>query len=204
MIAALAILATLVIARGLIRVREAAIAPPETVRLMREMIAQRKFTDLVDFAERDRSFVGLALFPALLQAPVWDSMVRVMDSSARVQTADLHAAVAPLLTIGCVAPLLGGVAMLLSLMRIVRHAGNGAINPGDARARRDAARHAVWGMIPTVLGLILAVVCLCFHGYLQSRVDQLTQRATQQANELLTMIHPRAEKPTAAASSSKD
>src|SRR5689334_22468159 len=70
----LSIWAVTLIIQGFMRNRKSVFMPEETTNQIREMIAQRRFKELIDFTEEDPSFISKALNPALKRAPSFSSM----------------------------------------------------------------------------------------------------------------------------------
>src|SRR5688500_19526212 len=87
-IAALSVAGVTLIIQGFIRTRASVYMPPESVNRIRELIAARQFNELLDFTERDPSFVSKALNPALKRAPSFSAMKEAMETAIGEQTAD--------------------------------------------------------------------------------------------------------------------
>jgi len=62
--------------------------PEETLNRIRELIGTRQFNELLDFTERDPSFVSRALNPALKRAPSFAAMKEAMETAIGEQHAE--------------------------------------------------------------------------------------------------------------------
>jgi biopolymer transport protein ExbB len=192
-IAALSVAGVTLIIQGFIRNRAAVYMPPESVHRIRELISGRQFNELLDFTERDNSFVSRALNPALKRAPSFSAMKEAMETAIGEQTADRFRSIEYLNIIGNLGPLLGLLGTVLGMIyafQAVASTGGqadvGALSNGIAVA-----------LAHTFMGLFLAVPCLAAFGILRTLVDRLTTRGALVAEELLLMIKPQEAKPAA-------
>src|SRR5438034_6892200 len=88
LIALLSIIGLTFIIQGFLQNRETVLMPAETTNRIREMIEARQFRELLEFTERDPSFVSKAINPALKRAPSWPGMVEAMETAIGEQTAE--------------------------------------------------------------------------------------------------------------------
>src|SRR5688500_19080316 len=77
----LSIIGLTLIIQGFIKNRASVFMPEPTTNQIREMIAARRFKELIDFTERDPSFVSRALNPALKRAPSFSAMKEAMETA---------------------------------------------------------------------------------------------------------------------------
>jgi biopolymer transport protein ExbB len=169
--------------------------PEETTNQIREMIAARKFKELIEFTENDPSFISKALNPALKRAPSFSSMKEAMETALGEQTAEQFRSIEYLNIIGNLGPLLGLLGTVLGMIGAfaAMQAAHGGAKPEDlAGGISQALTH-------TFLGLFLAIPCLAAFGILRTMVDRLTVRGSLLAEELLLMIKPAEAKPAATA-----
>jgi biopolymer transport protein ExbB len=180
---------TLII-QGFIKNREAVLMPEETTNLIREMIAQRRFKELIEFTENDPSFISKALNPALKRAPIFSSMKEAMETAVGEQTAEQFRRIEYLNIIGNLGPLLGLLGTVLGMIKAFSAMqASGSANP------TQLAEGVATALTHTFLGLFLAVPCLAAFGVLRTMVDRLTIRGALVAEELLLMIKPIEAKP---------
>lgn len=184
---------TLII-QAFIRNRASVFMPEETTNQIREMIASRKFKELIDFTETDPSFVSKALNPALKRAPSFSSMKEAMETSIGEQTADAFRRIEYLNIIGNLGPLLGLLGTVLGMIDAfyAMQQSKGAADPAKLAGGISTA------LCHTFLGLFLAIPCLAAFGIIRTMVDRLTVRGALVAEELLLMIKPAEAKPAAA------
>lgn len=184
---------TLII-QGFLVNRPSVIMPPQTIETIREMIAQRRFKELIDFTETDPSFVSRALNPALKRAPIFSSMKEAMETAVGEQTADQFRKIEYLNIIGNLGPLLGLLGTVIGMIDafLALNAAGGSASPATLSLGISKA------LVHTMLGLMLAVPCLAAFGFLRTLVDKYTVRASLIAEELLLMIKPNEQRPPAA------
>jgi biopolymer transport protein ExbB len=183
---------TLII-QGFMVNRASVIMPPQTIETIREMIAQRRFKELIDFTEQDPSFVSRALNPALKRAPSFSSMKEAMETAVGEQTADQFRKIEYLNIIGNLGPLLGLLGTVIGMIDafLALNASGGNASPATLAFGISKA------LVHTMLGLLLAVPCLAAFGFLRTIVDKHTVRASLIAEELLLMIKPAEARPAA-------
>jgi len=181
---------TLII-QGFLVNRPSVIMPPRTIELIREMIAQRRFKELIDFTETDPSFVSRALNPALKRAPSFASMKEAMETAVGEQTADQFRKIEYLNIIGNLGPLLGLLGTVIGMIDafLALNASGGNASPATLAFGISKA------LVHTMMGLLLAVPCLAAFGILRTLVDKYTVRASLIAEELLLMIKPAETRP---------
>jgi biopolymer transport protein ExbB len=185
---------TLII-QGAIKFRRSVMFPEATTEMMRQMIKDRKFKELIEFTETDPSFVAQVLNPALKRAPSFSSMKEAMETAIGEKTADQFRKIEFLNIIGNLGPLLGLLGTVLGMIDAfsAMEAAGGSVNPSILAGGISKA------LAHTFLGLFLAVPCLAAFGVLRTIVDKLTVQGALIAEELLLMIKPQEAKPAAAA-----
>ncbi len=185
-IAALSVAGVTLIIQGFIRNRASVYMPPESVNRIRELIGARQFNELLEFTERDPSFVSRALNPALKRAPSFSAMKEAMETAVGEQTADRFRSIEYLNIIGNLGPLLGLLGTVLGMIQAfdAMNAAGGQANPAQLAGGISTA------LTHTFLGLFLAVPCLAAFGVLRTIVDRLTVRAALVSEDLLLMIKP--------------
>jgi biopolymer transport protein ExbB len=186
-IALLSIIGITLIIQGFIKNRASVMIPETSTNAIREMIAQKKFKELIEFTETDPSFVSRALNPALKRAPSFSSMKEAMETAIGEQTAEQFRKIEYLNIIGNLGPLLGLLGTVLGMIvafNEMNAAGAQGANPAQLAGGISKA------LAHTFLGLILAVPCLAAFGVLRTIVDRLTVRGALIAEELLLMVKP--------------
>ena len=185
-IAALSIAGVTLIIQGFLKNRASVFLPENTINMIREMIAQKRFKELIDFTETDPSFISQALNPALKRAPNFSHMKEAMETAIGEQTAEQFRGIEYLNIIGNLGPLLGLLGTVLGMIEAfsAMQAAQGAASPADLAGGISRA------LAHTFLGLFLAVPCLACFGILRTIVDRLTVRAALVCEELLLMVKP--------------
>lgn len=173
------------IIQGFIKNRASVMMPENTTQLIREMIAQRRFKELIEFTENDPSFISRALNPALKRAPSFSSMKEAMETAIGEQTAEQFRKIEYLNIIGNLGPLLGLLGTVLGMIEAFSEMqATGGTRPDKLAGGISTA------LTHTFLGLMLAVPCLASFGVLRTIVDRLTVRGALISEELLLMVKP--------------
>src|SRR5688500_17474637 len=194
-IAVLSIAGLTLIIQGFIKNRASVFMPESTTNLIRDMIATRRFKELIDFTERDPSFISKAINPALKRAPSFSAMKEAMETAIGEQTAEQFRRIEYLNIIGNLGPLLGLLGTVLGLITAFQ-----AVASTGGQADVGALSEGISiALTHTFLGLFLAVPCLAAFGVLRTIVDRLTVRGALVAEELLLMIKPAEARPTTVA-----
>jgi biopolymer transport protein ExbB len=191
----LSIVGMTLIIQGFIQCRREVFMPTATINTIRELIAQKRFKELIDFTESDPSFVSRALNPALKRAPSFPAMKEAMETALGEQTAEQFRRIEYLNIIGNLGPLLGLLGTVLGMIDAFEalHAAGGQADPATlAYGISEALTH-------TMLGLMLAVPCLAAFGVLRTMVDRLTVQGALEAEDILLMIKPVEPRPMATA-----
>lgn len=190
----LSVIGLTLIIQGFIKNRAGVYMPEASVQHIRDLIAQKKFKELIEHTENDPSFVAQALNPALKRAPSFSSMKEAMETAIGEQTAEKFRSIEFLNIIGNLGPLLGLTGTVLGMIEAfsAMNAAGGSASPGDLAGGISRA------LAHTFLGLFLAVPCLGCFGVIRTIVDRLTVRAALVCEELLLMVKPQESKPAGA------
>lgn len=191
----LSVVGVTLIIQGFIQCRREVFMPSATLNTIRELIAQKRFRELIDFTEADPSFVSRAINPALKRAPSFAAMKEAMETALGEQTAEQFRRIEYLNIIGNLGPLLGLLGTVLGMIDAFEalHAAGGQADPATlAFGISEALTH-------TMLGLMLAVPCLAAFGVLRTMVDRLTVQGALEAEDILLMIRPVEARPATAA-----
>ena len=187
------VIAVALIVKGFAQVRSSVLLPEESTRRIYDMIANRRFAELLEFTGRDDSFLSKSLNPALKRAPSFSSMKEAMETAVGEQTAEQFRRIEYLNIIGNLGPLLGLLGTVLGMIDAFAavQAARGNANPSELAGGISAA------LTHTFLGLMLAIPCLAAFGVLRTMVDRLTVRGALIAEEMLLAIKPQEMKSAA-------
>jgi biopolymer transport protein ExbB len=190
------VIAVTLIIKGFMQVRPSVMIPESSTQTMREMIANKQFKELLEFTEKDDTFVSRALNPALKRAPSFQAMKEALETAIGEETAEQFRKIEYLNIIGNLGPLLGLLGTVMGMIQAFAalKAAGGNANPSELAGGISAA------LTHTFLGLALAIPCLAAFGVLRTMVDRLTIRGSLIAEEMLLAIRPQeaktAKKPT--------
>ena len=156
---ALSIVSLTFIIRGFIQTRQSVVLPDATTSQIREMIAARRYQQLLDFTETDPTFVSRSVNPALRRAPHFGAMKEAMEVAVGEQTAEAFRRIEILNIIGNLGPLLGLLGTVLGMIE--------AFDAMQRAGTTDPARLAggiATALAHTFLGLFLAIPTLAAFG----------------------------------------
>lgn len=184
------VIAVTLIIKAAMSVRASVLLPEGSINTIREMIGNKQFRELLEFTDKDPSFVAKAIGAALKRAPKFDAMKEAMETSLGEQTAEQFRKIEYLNIIGNLGPLLGLLGTVLGMIEAFAalQAAGGNANPSELAGGISAA------LTHTFLGLMLAVPCLAAFGVFRTMVDRLTIRGTLIAEELLLSMKPQEKK----------
>lgn len=172
--------------QGFLQNRRGAIVPPDTVQQIRDLIAQKKYRELVEFTAADDTFVSRALNPALRRAPDFEAMKEAMETSVAEQTADRFRKIEYLNIIGNLGPLLGLLGTVWGMIIAFSEMDAAGGNASPAQLAGGVSK----ALAHTFLGLGLAIPCLATFGVLRTIIDRRTIEASLLTEELLLSIRP--------------
>jgi len=182
----LSVISLTLIIQGFMKTRASVVMPETSTEQIKDMINNRQFQELIDFTEKDPSFISKALNPALKRAPKFAEMKEAMESSLSEQTADQFRKVEFLNIIGNLGPLLGLLGTVLGMIEAF-----GAMKAAGGNANPDVLAGGIAkALAHTFMGLFLAVPCLAAYGILRQMTDKLTVSASLKAEELLNLMKP--------------
>jgi biopolymer transport protein ExbB len=173
---------------AILHIRESKIAPARTTAHLRSLIENRQYQDLLDFTATDKTFVSRALYSAIKRAHLkYAVMHEALEATIGEQTANLFRRIEPLNVIGNIGPLLGllgtVLGMIMAFYELMRQGGN----TPTASKLAGGIGTALWH---TFFGLLVAIPCLVIYGFYRTKVDRITNRAANEAEELLESLRP--------------
>lgn len=184
-----------------ITVRRPSVAPPEQVRLARQLIERRQFRECLERMRKSSTFFARVLTAALYHARHgFDAMHEAaIERSAQI-SGQMFRKVEYMNILGNLGPLMGLLGTVLGMILAFGELGQrGGEAGGDAG---NLARGISLALVNTLLGLALAVIGLGFFGVCRNRVDSLTVQATVEVLDLLEYFRPLPAAATPAASES--
>jgi biopolymer transport protein ExbB len=170
-----------------ITIRRATILPPEAATRVRELLAEKKYGDALQFTREDPSVLGYVLHAGLFEAANgFDAMERAVEEAVDERSARLFRKIEYLNIIGNVSPMIGlfGTVYGMILLFAEIHAADGL--PG---ARIVVDRMAV-ALITTFWGLAVAIPALSIYAFFRNRIDVLTAECALAVDRLLSVFGP--------------
>lgn len=169
----------------IVEVRQKNIAPPESEQVITTLIRSGNFAELRRFTSEDDALVSRVV-GAAMGVPTDDrgAMREAGELAAAEESARWFRKLEPLNVIGNMGPLLGLAGTVWGMIIAFAALGQsgGQANPATLSIGISKA------LFHTLLGLMLAVPCLCVFGFYRSLVDRLCTRAMVIASELVELL----------------
>ncbi len=202
LIIALSILAVALIIKHLIQIREASLAPADTVEALDELLSRGDVEGAIAFCaqEENQSFltriVGAGLERCRRSPFGWLELKGALEEAGQEQVARLYRSTDLLGLIIAVAPMLG---LLGTVVGMVGAFDVIATTEGFPRADQLAGDISV-ALITTVLGLVVAIPCMAAYTYFRNRIDAVSGDIAGVVEELAAHLEETAEPPAASRS----
>jgi biopolymer transport protein ExbB len=175
---------TIIIMR-IVDVRKSTIAPEEAEQVIGQLTRAGRWSELRQFVAEDDAMVS-KIVRAAVETPSDDknAMREAAELAASEESARWFRKLEPLNVIGNLGPLLGLAGTVWGMIIAFAALGQtgGQANPATLSAGISKA------LFHTLLGLMLAVPCLCVFGFYRSLVDRLCTRAMVVASGLVELL----------------
>jgi len=169
----------------MIEIRQKNIAPPESEQVITTLIRSGNFAELRRFTSEDDALISRVV-GAAMRVPTDDrgAMREAGELAAAEDSARWFRKLEPLNVIGNMGPLLGLAGTVWGMIIAFAALGQsgGQANPATLSIGISKA------LFHTLLGLMLALPCLCVFGFYRSLVDRLCTRAIVIASELVELL----------------
>lgn len=169
----------------MIEIRQKNIAPPESEQVITTLIRSGNFAELRRFTSDDDALISRVV-GAAMRVPTDDrgAMREAGELAAAEDSARWFRKLEPLNVIGNMGPLLGLAGTVWGMIIAFAALGQsgGQANPATLSIGISKA------LFHTLLGLMLALPCLCVFGFYRSLVDRLCTRAIVIASELVELL----------------
>jgi len=163
------------------------ILPSGIVTRARELLAEKKYRDLLDLVTHEESYFSRVLVTSLREASHgYGAMVRAMEQASEEFTASRLRRIELLNVVGNVAPMIGlfgtVYGMILTFQGIV--AAGGRPDPVDLAGGIGTA------LTTTFWGLVVAIPSLAAYAVIRNNIDTLTSEASVTAGEIVNQFRP--------------
>jgi biopolymer transport protein ExbB len=166
-------------------------------RMVFQLMGAGKIDDAVRLCEETRGpvaavlLVGLSRYKKLsamqrAKSEIEESVSKSMGDYAPHVIASLDRRISLLLLVGSSAPLLGMTGTVTGMIRAF-----GAMSSAGALQGSVVAGGIAEALITTAAGLLIAVPAVIAYNYFSTRLEQMTIRIEESANELVAYIHLR-------------
>ena len=162
--------------------RRTVLLPATVYQQVEHLISQKQYRQAMEYAEKDRSYLGLLISGAIHQAPHgYGAMERAMEEVADAETSRMLRPIEYLNVIGNISPMMGLLGtvygMIVAFERLVAAAGRP--EPHELAAGIGTA------LVTTLWGLIVAMPALAGYALIRNKVDALTADGLVLAEQLI-------------------
>lgn len=160
--------------RAMLEVREGAIVPPRSVKVMGEMADAGRWEELRGFVASDASMPAVIVRAAMTRRDMGkDAMRELAELTASEETGRWFRRIEMLSVIGNLGPLVGLAGTVWGMILAFTTLGESGGNAGPT----DLSLGISKALFHTLLGLCLAIPCLLAYGIYRSVIDRHCTRA---------------------------
>ena len=176
-----------------VTIRRTTLLPELVQQQINEMVANKQFRDILDFTEKDPSFLSYVVHRALSEAPRGlSAMELAIEEAAEERATNLLRKVEVLNVIGNVSPMLGLLGTVYGMIRafskIVQVHG---MPPADQLAESIGI-----ALVTTFWGLVVAIPALTVYAVMRNRIDSLSSEAIALGQATISSFRPGVKKST--------
>lgn len=192
LIIALSVVALALVVVHLAVIRRDAILPPESIRVVRGLLAGRQIEAAAAYCAdpANDSFFCRVLGPGLaryMRSPFGAfEMKDALRESGEEQVSRLYRSTDGIATIGTVAPLLGLLGTVQGMIGAFDTVATSAVGDSDYYARLASSISVA--LITTFQGLVVAIPCVAMYSWLRNRIDAYAAEAGALMDEMVLLV----------------
>jgi len=165
-----------------ITIRGTRMAPQRDIAVLKKLITERKFDDILKLDRGKTSFLTQVVLAGLKETSQgYNTMIKAMEETVEALNAAISRKIEHLNVIGNIAPMLGLLGTVIGMLRCFNEISQvtGAVEP------QQLAGGIFEALITTCMGLIVAIPTIYFYALFRNRVDELTASTALKAEELV-------------------
>jgi len=175
-----------------LRYRRSQLLPDETRKKVSDLLMGRRFTEAIEFAARDRSYLGRIISASLNEAGHgFGAMERAIEEAGDSQTTRVLRPIEYLNVLGNIAPMIGlfgtVYGMIVAFDKL--QASGGRPDPAALAGGISTA------MITTFWGLVVAIPALASYALMRNKIDALTSEGMLIAEQIIAPFKPAGPSP---------
>jgi len=170
-----------------ISIRRPRLAPPRDILVLKKLISERRFDDILKLDRGKTSFLTQVVLAGLKETGQgYNAMLKAMEDTVEALNAAISRKIEHLNVIGNISPMMGLLGTVIGMLRCFNEISQvtGAIEP------RQLAGGIFEALITTCMGLIVAIPAIYFYALFRNRVDELTAETALKAEELVHEFKP--------------
>jgi biopolymer transport protein ExbB len=165
-----------------ISIRGTRLAPPRDIMVLKKLISERKFDEMLKLDSGKTSFLTQVVLAGLKETSQgYNTMIKTMEDTIEALNAAISRKIEHLNVIGNIAPMLGLLGTVIGMLRCFNEISQitGAVEP------QQLAGGIFEALITTCMGLIVAIPTIYFYALFRNRLDELTAQTALKAEELV-------------------
>jgi len=165
-----------------ITIRGPRMAPPRDIMVLKKLISERRFDDILKLDRGKTSFLTQVVLAGLKETSQgYTTMIKTMEDTIETLNAAISRKIEHLNVIGNIAPMLGLLGTVIGMLRCFNEISQvtGAVEP------QQLAGGIFEALITTCMGLIVAIPTIYFYALFRNWVDELTASTALKAEELV-------------------
>ncbi|MCE9590287.1 MAG: MotA/TolQ/ExbB proton channel family protein [Planctomycetes bacterium] len=175
------------IVKNSMAVRKSVMLPEETVTQVEQLLAEKKYKEVIDLCHTDRSMFAKIMHSALSQAPHGFSAMRDSAEEAAFTGSAVQIRGMEVLNIfGALGPMVGLFGTVYGMINsfFAMASAGGAPKPEELAGGISAA------LVSTFWGLIVAIPAVLAYGMLRSKTEGLTEESLAKVMDLIRPFRP--------------
>ncbi|WP_432797567.1 MotA/TolQ/ExbB proton channel family protein [Poriferisphaera sp. WC338] len=167
--------------------RRTRMLPEGTKKKVNMLLMQRQFRQAIDYANKDKSYLGHIISATLHEAPNgFMAMERAIEESADNETVKILRPIEYLNVLGNIAPMIGLFGTVYGMIRAFQQlvAEGGNAEPSQLAAGISTA------LITTFWGLVVAVPALASYALIRNKIDSLASEGVLIVESIIAPFKP--------------
>ena len=171
----------------MLRYRRSVLLPEATKKKVSDLISGKRFTEAIEFAAEDRSYLGRVISAALNEGGHgYGAMERAIEEAGDSQTTTALRPIEYLNVLGNIAPMIGLFGTVYGMIVAFDKLQSSGGRPDPAALAGGIST----AMITTFWGLIVAIPALASYALIRNKIDALTSEGMLIAEQIITPFKP--------------
>lgn len=170
-----------------LELRRSVAVPERLVRMVGEMLAQKRYTEAFNYVSADDSFLGRMVAAGVRKLPSgFPAAQRAMETVNEDITMDLEHRATYLATVGSLGPMIGLLGTVYGMILSFQAMATTGATPDASRLAAGIGT----ALFATLLGIAVAVPAIASYAYFRNRIARLSLDVEMAAEPLLEQFAP--------------